>query len=331
MRTWTTTWRSTRRTQWTLQPLTLNLGLRLDWISQSLGAVDHPANALFPAYSSPGARAHAELEGPEPAYRRGLRPVRQRQHRDQGRDQPLRGREHRPASPHCTGRLPTPAPPATGPTPTRNFFPDCDLKNPAAQDLRGPGGDVCGVYNTPSVGTYVPSTECHRPRLHRWLVQARLQLARHGLRRAADRKQVRGGGHLCPRDLRQLHRDRQPEPHAGRLRSVLHHGAGGSAPAAERPAVVRALRSAHQRRDQQPDRLRRQLRRQYQFGNLEQRRQTEQFNGFDVQLLGAASRRARSPVAGARATRFRTRRFRPTAARSTTASPIASSWTTPSS
>jgi hypothetical protein len=39
-----------------------------------------------------------------------------------------------------------------------NFFPDCDLRNPALQDLRSAGGDLCGPYNTPSVGTYVPST-----------------------------------------------------------------------------------------------------------------------------------------------------------------------------
>ncbi len=69
----------------------------------------------------------------------------------------------------------------------------------------------------------------------------------------------------------------------------------------------------------------------YQVGNLEQGPQTEHFNGFDVQLIVALPAAARSPVAGARATRFRTPPFRPTAARSTTAAPIASSWTTRSS
>ena len=38
-----------------------------------------------------------------------------------------------------------------------NFFPDCDLKNGAAQNLTATGGDICGAFNTPSVGTYVPS------------------------------------------------------------------------------------------------------------------------------------------------------------------------------
>ncbi len=29
---------------WTMKRLTLNMGLRLDWIAQSLGEVEHPAN-----------------------------------------------------------------------------------------------------------------------------------------------------------------------------------------------------------------------------------------------------------------------------------------------
>src|SRR6185295_6683647 len=36
-----------------LPPPTLGPGLRLDWMGQLMGAGRNPANALFPAYSSP--------------------------------------------------------------------------------------------------------------------------------------------------------------------------------------------------------------------------------------------------------------------------------------
>ncbi len=35
----------------------------------------------------------------------------------------------------------------------QNFVPDCDLSNPAAQDLRGSGGDLCGVMSNTRFGT----------------------------------------------------------------------------------------------------------------------------------------------------------------------------------
>ena len=37
----------------------------------------------------------------------------------------------------------------------RNFVPDCDLLNPGAQDLRGSGGDVCGVLSNANFGKNV--------------------------------------------------------------------------------------------------------------------------------------------------------------------------------
>jgi len=39
-----------------------------------------------------------------------------------------------------------------------NFNPDCDLLNPAAQDLRASGGDQCGAWNNNTFGTEVFST-----------------------------------------------------------------------------------------------------------------------------------------------------------------------------
>jgi len=40
----------------------------------------------------------------------------------------------------------------------RNFAPDCDLLNPAAQDLRAAGGDLCGVLSNTRFGTNVLTT-----------------------------------------------------------------------------------------------------------------------------------------------------------------------------
>ena len=39
-----------------------------------------------------------------------------------------------------------------------NFTPDCDLLNPAAQDLRPIGLDICGAWNNNTFGTEVFST-----------------------------------------------------------------------------------------------------------------------------------------------------------------------------
>ena len=39
-----------------------------------------------------------------------------------------------------------------------NYAPDCDLLNPAAQDLRSSGGDVCGQWSNRNFGKSVPTT-----------------------------------------------------------------------------------------------------------------------------------------------------------------------------
>ena len=43
----------------------------------------------------------------------------------------------------------------------RSFYPDCDLRNASAQDLRG--SDVCGPYNNPSVATFSANTTVADP------------------------------------------------------------------------------------------------------------------------------------------------------------------------
>jgi hypothetical protein len=143
--------------QWTMKRLTLNLGLRFDWIAQSLGAVDHPANALFPAYSQPALNRTPDWKDLSPRIGAAYDLF------GNGKTA-LKGGVNRYVAGASTGVASMFGPTANFST-TRNwtdgngnFFPDCDLRNPAAQDLRATGGDLCGPYNTPSVGTYVPST-----------------------------------------------------------------------------------------------------------------------------------------------------------------------------
>ncbi|HLG56519.1 MAG TPA: carboxypeptidase regulatory-like domain-containing protein [Vicinamibacterales bacterium] len=148
--------------QWTLQRLTLNLGLRFDWIAQSLGAVDHPANALFPAYSSPALERTPNWKDLSPRIGAAYDLF------GNGRTA-IKGGINRYVAGASTGVASLYGPTANFST-TRNwtdangnYLPDCDLNNPAQQDRRGAGGDVCGVYNTPSVGTFVPSTSVIDP------------------------------------------------------------------------------------------------------------------------------------------------------------------------
>ncbi len=52
-----------------------------------------------------------------------------------------------------------------------NFLPDCNLLNPAAQDLRAQGGDVCGAFSNLNFGTSVYSNTIDPAILHGWGVR----------------------------------------------------------------------------------------------------------------------------------------------------------------
>jgi hypothetical protein len=52
-----------------------------------------------------------------------------------------------------------------------NFTPDCDLLNPAAQDLRSSGGDVCGAYSNANFGKNVFSNTIDPAILKGWGVR----------------------------------------------------------------------------------------------------------------------------------------------------------------
>jgi hypothetical protein len=54
----------------------------------------------------------------------------------------------------------------------QNFVPDCDLSNPAAQDLRDRGGDLCGLMSNTRFGTNVLTNNFDPAILNGWGVRA---------------------------------------------------------------------------------------------------------------------------------------------------------------
>jgi hypothetical protein len=148
--------------QWTMNKLTLNLGLRFDWLRERVAAIDNVANALFPAYSSPAVDNVPDWKDLNPRIGAVYDLF------GDGKTA-IKGGINRYVAGASTSVAQTFGPQANFST-TRNwtdangnFFPDCDLKNPAQQDLRGAGLDFCGPYNNPSVGTFTNSTSVPDP------------------------------------------------------------------------------------------------------------------------------------------------------------------------
>ena len=242
--------------QWTMRRLTLNFGLRFDWLRSRVAAVNNPANALFPAYSSPAIDNVPNWRDLNPRigaaydlFGNGKTAIKGGINRYVAGASTTVAQTFGPAANFSTTRNWTDA--------NGNFFPDCDLKNPAQQDLRASGQRLLRTVQHPERRHVHQQHERARPRLHRRLGEARLQLASDGHHRTPADDWIGAGGDLCPDDLRRLHRDRQPEPHARRLRPVLHHGAGRQPVAAQRPAALRVVGSAGQRCDEQSRHVRR--------------------------------------------------------------------------
>jgi hypothetical protein len=275
--------------QWTLKRLTLNVGLRLDWIAQSLGAVDHPANALFPAYSQPALERTPDWKDLSPRIGAAYDLL------GNGRTA-LKGGINRYVAGASTGVATLYGPTANFST-TRNwtdgnsnFFPDCDLKNPAQQDLRGTGGDFCGPYNTPSVGTYVPSTGVIDPeftngwfkRGYNWRATATVeQQIASGFAVAATYARAIYGNFRVTDNLNLSPADFDPYCITVPVDSRLPRSGQQLCGLYDQRLNV-ATSNLYTFADNYIDK--------YPIGNREQSKQTEHFNGFDVQLQGRFSR-----------------------------------------
>ena len=114
------------------------------------------------------------LSRPVAARRGGLRSVRERQDVDQGQRRPLprsgaeRRRLHR-AQPH---RPPLDDNDAGMDRLRRDYRADCDLLNPAAQNLTAAGGDVCGANANANFGTEVFESTLDPALLSGWGVRS---------------------------------------------------------------------------------------------------------------------------------------------------------------
>jgi hypothetical protein len=281
--------------QWTLERLTLNAGLRFDWLRARVAAVNNVANALFPAYSSPAVDDVPNWRDLNPRIGAAYDLF------GDGKTA-IKGGINRYVAGASTTVAQTFGPQANFST-TRNwtdgngnFFPDCDLKNPAQQDLRAAGSDFCGPYNTPSVGTFTNSTSVADPsfidgwgkRGYNWRATLSIeqQLTSRMALAATYARTIYGGFtvtdnlNLAPTDF---------DPYCITV-----------------PVDSRLPRSGQQLCglwDQRPNVATSNLVtfsdnyvNKYQFSGYSQSAQTEHFNGFDIQMT--ARLRGRGNIAG---------------------------------
>jgi hypothetical protein len=275
--------------QWTMKRLTLNLGVRFDWIAQSLGAVDHPANALFPAYSQPALSRTPNWKDLSPRLGAAYDLF------GDGRTA-LKGGINRYVAGASTGVASLYGPTANFST-TRNwtdngnFLPDCDLKNPALQDLRATGGDLCGPYNTPSVGTYVATTGVIDPeftngwfkRGYNWRATASIeQQLSKGLAVAATYARAIYGNFRVTDNLNLLPSDFDPYCVTLPIDARLGSRSGQQMCGLYDQRVNVATSNLYTFSDNYIGK--------YSIGGLEQHKQTEHFNGFDLQFNSRYSR-----------------------------------------
>jgi len=149
--------------QWSLGRMTVNAGLRLDWIKAHVPQVVEPANALFGSFTAPAVDNVPNWKDLNPRFGIAYDLL------GDGKTV-IKGGVNRyvttlttsvatlfgPTANFSTARSWNDAFYAVGDPRRGNFFPDCDLKNPA---LNG----ECGPFLNPSVGTFTTNTAVPDP------------------------------------------------------------------------------------------------------------------------------------------------------------------------
>ena len=156
--------------KWTLRRLTLNLGVRYDYLNINFpeqqivaGGLVPNRNITFPAARLPGLERHF------PTARGGLRPVRHREDGPQGQPGPLRpgpASDQRLHEPGQSGqRDGQPGDPIVerprGLGVNGDYVPQCNLTNPLANG-------ECGAMSDARFGQPIPSTASDPAMLHGW-------------------------------------------------------------------------------------------------------------------------------------------------------------------
>jgi len=150
--------------QWTLKRLTLNVGLRYDYFNAFVPTQDLGAGPFVPARHydqvdcvpcwkdiNPRVAASYDLFG------NGRTALKVNIGRFAGADIYTMARANNPVTRAILNAS------RTWTDTNGNFAPDCDLANPAAQNLGASGGDVCGALNNRNFGLNNPNASTYDP------------------------------------------------------------------------------------------------------------------------------------------------------------------------
>src|SRR5438067_748312 len=144
---------------WRIQRVTLNLGLRFDWVRMGYPAADLPAGLFVPASQVDALSGVPDWKDVNPRVGAAIDVF------GNGRTavKVAAGRYNQLSRSDFTRRFhpfssSSPAAFRTWNDVNGDYIPDCDLQNFTSQDNTARGGDICGPISNPNFGKFIPST-----------------------------------------------------------------------------------------------------------------------------------------------------------------------------